>query len=135
MSDDAVFELSIAALLHEGMPGDVRDVVSELALLVQRLVDHRAHYVRDPSERGTGGNVIGFMGVDLRTDVRDAYERFEAIHDAARAAKADAKASDVRIPRELMDAIPGGIMTMAVRVTSAPDLRWCRAWPRRRARW
>ncbi|MCA9709241.1 MAG: hypothetical protein KDK70_25580, partial [Myxococcales bacterium] len=40
----------LAALLHEGMPGDVRDVVGELALLVQRLVDHRAHRVRDPRE-------------------------------------------------------------------------------------
>jgi len=40
----------LAALLHEGMPGDVRDVVGELALLVQRLVDHRAHHVRDSQE-------------------------------------------------------------------------------------
>lgn len=40
----------LAALLYEGMPGDVRDVVSELALLVQRLVDHRAYHVRDTRE-------------------------------------------------------------------------------------
>ncbi len=40
----------LAALLREGMPGDVRDVVGELALLVQRLVDHRAHHVRDSRE-------------------------------------------------------------------------------------
>lgn len=48
----------LAALLdhdHSGddsgdVPGDVREVVAELALLVQRLVDHRAHQVRDPHE-------------------------------------------------------------------------------------
>lgn len=32
------------------VPGDVRDVVGELALLVQRLVDHRARHVRDARE-------------------------------------------------------------------------------------
>jgi hypothetical protein len=32
----------LARLLRDDLPGDVRDVVAELALLVQRLVDHRA---------------------------------------------------------------------------------------------
>lgn len=46
----------LAALLQPGVPGmpgtpgDVRAVVGELALLVQRLVDHRARYVRDARE-------------------------------------------------------------------------------------
>lgn len=40
----------LAALLHPDVPGDVRSVVGELALLVQRLVDHRAHHVRDARE-------------------------------------------------------------------------------------
>jgi len=75
--------------------------------------------VRDESERGTGGNVIGFMGVNLQTQIADPLERFRAVHHAAVDAKADAKASDVRVPRELMDTVPGGIMTMAIRVTAA----------------
>jgi WS/DGAT/MGAT family acyltransferase len=75
--------------------------------------------VREESERGTGGNLIGFMGVLLRTDVEDPLERFRAVHEAALEAKADAQASDVRIPSEIMDVVPGGIMTMAVRVTAA----------------
>jgi hypothetical protein len=37
----------------------------------------------------------------------------------ALATKAGARASDVRIPREMMAAIPGGIMAIAVRVASA----------------
>jgi hypothetical protein len=40
----------LAALLHPGVPGDVRAIVGELALLVQRLVDHRSHHVRDARE-------------------------------------------------------------------------------------
>ncbi len=72
--------------------------------------------VRDPSERGTGGNVIGFMGVLLRTDVADPAERLRAVHEAAVKAKANAKASDVRIPLETMEAVPSGIMTTAMRV-------------------
>lgn len=40
----------LAARLHPGVPGDVRAVVGELALLVQRLVDHRARHVRDARE-------------------------------------------------------------------------------------
>ncbi len=72
--------------------------------------------VRDPSERGTGGNVIGFMGVMLRTDVADPMERLRAVHVAAEEAKADARASDARIPREVMEAVPSGVMTMAMRV-------------------
>jgi WS/DGAT/MGAT family acyltransferase len=75
--------------------------------------------VRDESERGTGGNVIGFMGVELRTDVADPVERLRAVHIAAMDAKANAAASDVRVPMEMMDALPSGIMTMAMRVTSA----------------
>lgn len=47
------FVARLAALLNGAsgeVGGDVRDVVGELALLVQRLVDHRAGFLRDPTE-------------------------------------------------------------------------------------
>jgi diacylglycerol O-acyltransferase len=72
--------------------------------------------VRDESERGTGGDVIGFMGVLLRTDIEDPLKRLRAVHDAAGEAKANAQTSDVRIPLEFMEAVPSGIMTTAMRV-------------------
>ena len=75
--------------------------------------------VRDDSERGTGGNVIGFMGVNLCTEYEDAAQRFLAVHEAAEEAKAHARASDVRINKQIMDTVPGGIMTTAMRVTAA----------------
>lgn len=40
----------LAALLQQPVGADTREVVGELALVVQRLVDHRAHFVRDPTE-------------------------------------------------------------------------------------
>ena len=43
-------------------------------------------------------------------------DRLRAVHQAAVEAKADAQASDVRIPREVMDAVPSGIITAAMRV-------------------
>ncbi len=75
--------------------------------------------VRDESERNTGGNVIGFMGVNLCTQYEDPLERFKAVNKAAGEAKAHAQASDVRINKEIMDTVPGGIMTSAIRVTAA----------------
>lgn len=40
----------LAAALHEGAAADVREQVGELALLVQRLVDHRATHARERAE-------------------------------------------------------------------------------------
>jgi diacylglycerol O-acyltransferase len=75
--------------------------------------------VRDDSERGTGGNVIGLMGVNLCTEIADPLERFQAVHEAAVEAKAHAQASDVRINKDLLDAVPGGLMTLAMRASAA----------------
>jgi len=75
--------------------------------------------VRAENEKDTGGNVIGFMGVNLHTQIEDPMERFQAIHDSANKAKAHAQASDERINKEIMDTVPGGLMTAAMRVTAA----------------
>jgi hypothetical protein len=40
----------LAALLSHDPPGDVRQVIGELALVVQRLVDHRASFLGDTRE-------------------------------------------------------------------------------------
>lgn len=44
------FVARLAALLADDPPGDVRQVVGELALLVQRLVDHRGSFLGDTRE-------------------------------------------------------------------------------------
>jgi len=40
----------LAALLQDGPPEDLREQVGELALAVQRLVDHRAHHAAEAAE-------------------------------------------------------------------------------------
>jgi WS/DGAT/MGAT family acyltransferase len=79
--------------------------------------------VRDESERGKGGNVIGFMGVNLCTQIADPLKRFEAVHEAAVEAKAHAQASDVRANKNIMDTVPGGILTTVMRVTAAMGIK------------
>lgn len=75
--------------------------------------------VRDDSERESGGNVIGLMGVKLESDIDDPLQRLRQVQDAANEAKVYAQASDVRINKEIMDTVPGGLMAAAVRVSSA----------------
>jgi hypothetical protein len=44
--------------------------------------------IRDKSDKDTEGNLIGFMGVNLSTQIEDPMERFKAVHEAAVRAKA-----------------------------------------------
>jgi WS/DGAT/MGAT family acyltransferase len=75
--------------------------------------------IRGKNDKDTEGNLIGFMGVNLSTQLDDPMERFKAVHEAAVRAKAHAQASDVRIGNEILDTVPGGIMTTAMRATAA----------------
>lgn len=131
--DAANFDFSVLRDIKNTLPGaTINDVVLSIVsgalhqylgskdeLPSQSLTTGCPIDIREDTERGTGGNVIGFMGVNLCTEVADAYERFEAVNLAAMAAKANAKASDVRLPMQVNEALPGGVMTMAMRVTSA----------------
>lgn len=78
--------------------------------------------VREESERNTGGNMIGFMGVNLATLVEDPLERFNLVHDHASEAKNYAQASGTRVTSEIMEAVPGGIMAAAVQVSAAMSI-------------
>lgn len=75
--------------------------------------------VRDESNRHSGGNMIGMMGVELATRISDPWERFKAVHEDAKLAKKNAIVSDVQAPSQIQNTVPGGIMSMALRVTSA----------------
>ena len=75
--------------------------------------------VRDENERNSGGNVVGLMGVNLHTEIADPWQRFVATHEASVAGGKHAHASDVRINREIIDTVPGGLMTTALRVSAA----------------
>ena len=74
--------------------------------------------VRTDEERDSGGNLVGFMGVNLHTEITDPWERFIATRDASVEGKKYAYASDVRINQEVYDAVPGGLLTTANRVSA-----------------
>ncbi len=75
--------------------------------------------VRSDDERDSGGNLVGFMGVNLHTEIADPWERFVATRDASQEGKQFAHASDVRTNQQVYDTVPGGLLTAAMRVSAA----------------
>ncbi len=78
--------------------------------------------VRSPEERASGGNMVGFMNVALRTDVEDPAKRLAAVHKEARSAKAFAEALGPRVVVDLTDIMPGNVLSLALRAASATGL-------------
>jgi WS/DGAT/MGAT family acyltransferase len=71
--------------------------------------------VRDESEQATGGNVVGFMNVSLRTDIADPLKRLRLVHKAALSSKAYAEALGPRIAMDVAEAVPGGFISLLIR--------------------
>ena len=78
--------------------------------------------VRSPEERASGGNMVGFMNVALRTEIDDPLERLKAVHDEAVSAKAYAEALGPRMMVDLTDVMPGNVLSLALRAASATGL-------------
>tara|TARA_R100000005_G_scaffold90365_1_gene61611 strand:+ start:6680 stop:8263 length:1584 start_codon:yes stop_codon:yes gene_type:complete len=78
--------------------------------------------VRTPEEQMAGGNMVGFMGVGLCSDVEDPVQRLRAINQESRQAKAYAAAVGPKLALELTDLVPGNLLAMALRLASATGL-------------
>lgn len=78
--------------------------------------------VRSDSEQGAAGNMVGFMNVALRTDIEDPCERLSEVHREAVSAKAYAEALGPRIVMDITDVVPGGVLSVAMRVASSSSL-------------
>jgi WS/DGAT/MGAT family acyltransferase len=78
--------------------------------------------VRSPEERDSGGNMVGYMTVSLRTDIADPVARLEAIHAEAVSAKAYAEALGPRFVVDLADVMPGNVLALALRTAAATGL-------------
>ncbi len=78
--------------------------------------------VRSPEERASGGNMVGFMNVALRTEIEDPVERLQAVHEEAVSSKAYAQAMGPRLMVDLTDVLPGNVLSLAIRVSSATGL-------------
>jgi len=88
----------------------------------QSLVSGCPIDVRSPEERASGGNMVGFMNVALRTEIDDPVERLKAIHEEAVSAKAYAQALGPRMMVDLTDVMPGNVLSLALRAASATGL-------------
>jgi diacylglycerol O-acyltransferase len=76
--------------------------------------------VRDPSEKGTGGNVVSAMAVQLRSDIEDSAERLAAVHEHALEAKELANAIGAKSMTDYTQFIPSTLTAQAARLAS----RW-----------
>jgi diacylglycerol O-acyltransferase / wax synthase len=78
--------------------------------------------VRSPEEQMTGGNMVGFMGVPLSTQIEDPVARLRAVREHSVQAKAYAAALGPRLALELTDLIPGNVLALGLRLAAATGL-------------
>jgi diacylglycerol O-acyltransferase len=76
--------------------------------------------VRDPSEKGTGGNMVSAMTVEVRSDIEDAAQRLLAVHEGTRAAKELSNAIGAKAMTDYTQFIPSTLTAQAARLAS----RW-----------
>ncbi|MBN7796156.1 wax ester/triacylglycerol synthase family O-acyltransferase [Parahaliea mediterranea] len=78
--------------------------------------------VRSDSERASGGNMVGFMGLSLCSHIADPRERLLAIHRKSVEAKDYAQALGPRIALDITDLIPGSVLGVALRAAAVTGL-------------
>lgn len=78
--------------------------------------------VRSDDERASGGNMVGFMNVALRTEIEDPVERLKAVHEEAVSSKAYTQAMGSRMVMDLTNVMPGNVLSVAMRAASATGL-------------
>ena len=76
--------------------------------------------VRDTSEKGTGGNIVSAMTVEVRSDIADAMERLKAVHAGTAEAKELANAVGAKSMTDYTQFIPSTLTAQAARLAS----RW-----------
>lgn len=76
--------------------------------------------VRDPSEKGSGGNIVSTMTVEVRSDIEDAAQRLRAVHDGTRVAKELNNAIGAKAMTDYTQFIPSTLTAQAARLAS----RW-----------
>jgi len=76
--------------------------------------------VRDPSEKGTGGNIVSSMTVRVRSDIADPVERLAAVHAGTSVAKELTNAVGAKAMTDYTQFIPSTLTAQAARLAS----RW-----------
>ena len=76
--------------------------------------------VRDPAEKGTGGNIVSTMTVEVRSDIEDAADRLRAVHEGTNVAKELNNAIGAKAMTDYTQFIPSTLTAQAARLAS----RW-----------
>lgn len=88
---------------------------------VQPLVVGCPIDIRGSDER-EGGNMVGFMILSLCSDIDSPLARLAAIREASTGGKAYAQALGPRVPMEVAEVLPGGMLAVALRAASMTGL-------------
>ena len=75
--------------------------------------------VRDPKEKGAGGNIVSAMAVSVRSDIADARERLLAVHEGTVEAKAYNNAVGAKAMTDYTQFIPSTLTAQAARLASS----------------
>tara|TARA_R110002110_G_scaffold415860_1_gene658762 strand:+ start:95980 stop:97494 length:1515 start_codon:yes stop_codon:yes gene_type:complete len=132
--DAARFPLSDIKAIKNAVPGaTVNDVAISLCggglrrylqakneLPDTSLVAMAPINVRDPSEKGTAGNVVSAMAVKLCNDIENPAERLAAVHEHTREAKELTNAIGAKSMTDYTQFIPSTLTAQAARLAS----RW-----------
>ena len=76
--------------------------------------------VRDTAEKGTGGNIVSAMSVQVRSDIADPVERLKAVHAGTEDSKELANAVGAKTMTDYTQFIPSTLTAQAARLAS----RW-----------
>lgn len=74
--------------------------------------------VRTEREKGTAGNVISMMSVNLHSDEGDPLERLRKIHETTKTSKATSEAVGARTMTDVTQFMPGMLAGLAARTSS-----------------
>jgi len=75
--------------------------------------------VRTAVEKDSGGNVVSFMRMQVRSDIEDPLTRLQAVHESSREAKILANAVDARAMTDYNQFIPSTLTAQAARLASS----------------
>jgi len=75
--------------------------------------------VRTAVEKDSGGNVVSFMRMQVRSDIEDPLTRLQAVHESSREAKVLANAVDARAMTDYNQFIPSTLTAQAARLASS----------------
>jgi WS/DGAT/MGAT family acyltransferase len=93
---------------------DAKDELPDASLVAMAPIN-----VRDPAEKGTGGNIVSAMAVPIRSDIADARERLLAVHEGTVEAKAYTNAVGAKVMTDYTQFIPSTLTAQAARLASS----------------